>query len=156
MVWTYYSSQINTASTNANLMRVRFLVQDVSTADHLVQNQEIQWALADFPNIFEAASVVARAIGGKMAQRASAKTVTDATVSWAQSRANQYFELADSLKEIAASPSNRAIEVFAGGISKSDKDAQALDTDWAKPAFAVGLHRNPFFGEANEWILAST
>lgn len=156
MTWTYNSSQINTTSTNANLMRVRFLVQDVSTADELVQDEEIQWALADFTNVFHAASIVARAIGGRLSQRASAKTVQDATVSYAQARASQYFDLANSLFEVANTPANRQINVYAGGISKADKRSNAADTDWVKPAIALGLHDNPFYGDQPDWIQGST
>jgi len=135
-------------------MRVRFLVQDVSTGDHLSQDEEIQWTLAEYPNVFEAASVVARSIGGKLAQRPTAKTVQDATISW-QGRSQQYYLMADKLQRKANDPSNRQISVYAGGISKADKEAQAQDTDWAKGAFAVGMQSWPG-STAVDWIQPST
>ena len=152
MAWTYNTSDLNSTSTGASLARVRFLAQDVSTGDQLIEDEAINWVLSDYPNVFDAAAVVARAIGAKFAQRASNESVLDASLAYTN-RANHYDALAEKLEKKGKDPRSLSIAPYAGGISVNDKNTQMDDTDWSKPAFARGMHDHPGTGGTQpDWI----
>lgn len=150
MTWSYNSSLLlSTSSTNADLMRVRYLVQDVTSSTQLVQNEEINWVLSIYPNVWRAASEVAGSIATHFAKMARSKSVGSLSIQWGE-RAKEFKERASSLK--AQSETLRTFSVYAGGISVADKNAHDDDTDWDKPAFARGMHDFPGANMDPEWV----
>jgi len=134
MAWSY---DPNLSSTRD---QVRFLVGDTDTNDQLVQNEEITFALLDNPNIYRAAATVARAIAARLAREVTLVGSPGGIELDAQKQSQRFTDLAKEL-ELKAKTSG-AVRMFAGGISKSDKDARASDGDRVQGAFTVDLHRS--------------
>lgn len=87
MAWTYSGNPASSARDE-----VRFLVGDTKTADQLLQNEEIDYLLAKYPNPHTSAAEAARAIAANAARLAD-KEVGDLKVKLSQ-RASHYANLA--------------------------------------------------------------
>ena len=151
MTWTYNSTLLgSTSSTAADLMRVRYLAQDVTSSTQLVQDEEIYWVLDSFPNVWEAASVVAGTIGTHFAKKASSKSVGGFSIAYSE-RAQHFEALSMSLKKQAKDPTLRQFTPYSGGISISDKEEQVEDTDWNQPSFRIGQTDYPGI-QQRDWV----
>lgn len=138
MTWSYSGNP-----SDSSLDEVRFLVGDTDSADQLVQNEEISYAIATESSSLLAAVRVLRALAGKWARKAD-KAVGDLKISYSQLQ-KSFLALADKLEKTELSPLTGGLKgtPYAGGISISDKDSVADNTDRAEPAFKRGLHDNP-------------
>ena len=136
MTWSYNS----TAPNSSDKSWVRLRVGDTTTADQLLQDEEIEAHLSAEGNRYAAAALCAESIGALFARRAD-KTV--GRMSIAASRVSErYFQLADRMRTELGS---RAAP-YAGGISIADKQTDEDDSDRVAPAFTVGMLQFP--GEA--------
>ncbi len=120
---------------------VRFLIQDTSTSTGRLQDAEIDWILSKQSNVFLAAAEAARTLASRYATQPQSKTVDGLTIT--------YGDLTERYRKLSAEFTSRAskggltIPVYAGGISASDKETQASDTDWEKPWAYLGIHDYP-------------
>lgn len=151
MTWSYNPTLLGTTHASADRTAIRFLIQDTSTGDQLVQNEEIDWALSQAPNVYEAAAMVCETIGVQYAKKATQKSAGQLSLSW-QGRGEHYKGLAKSFRALAKSPTVRAFTPYAGGISLADKQLQDDDTDWNKPSFGIGMHDHKGTPAETEWI----
>lgn len=115
---------------------LKFILGDLSTSSsgELLKSAECSYLIARFGNAKAAAPAGARAIAAMFADQVS-KAVGDLRLE-AQQKFEHYSTLAKSLERdvaITAVP-------YAGGISRSDKDAVVGNTDRVAPSFMVGLH----------------
>lgn len=124
MTWTYDGDPSDNTKDE-----VRFLVGDTNTADRLVEDEEINYALAN-ESVYNAAATVSEAIAAKFAREADF-SVDGLSKSLSQ-RSEHYRELAKKLRSRA---SVKAVTPYAGGTSISDKDSVDSDTDRVKPRF---------------------
>lgn len=136
MTWTYSS----TSSALSLKDRVRFLVRDTDTTRQLVQDEEINWALADVgSNYYAAAATVCRTIA---ASQRDANSVTVGDVKEEGGDSSDWLDL-------AADYERRAVTLvscpapFLGGSSIDRKRDNAGDTDRTRPSFVIAQFDNP-------------
>lgn len=111
-------------------------IADTTSGDQLIQDEEILAVLADIGDQYFAAARCARQISGRFARR-SDKTVGRLRIA---GQASQHYEsLACQLEMEAAMRS----QVYAGGISISDKSNVVSDSDRVIPAFRIGMDDLP-------------
>lgn len=125
----------------SDLDAVRFLIGDKVEANCLVQDQEIDYALAQESSVRLAAANIAEAIAAKATQE----------VSWVRGRveyrpgemADRYYKLAKMLRDQETGLGSYGIDsAYAGGISVTTVDANQQDADTVQPRFT----RNQFDG----------
>lgn len=134
MSWTYNASQLATSA----MMQVRYLVGDIVASDQQVQDEEINFALTQRPNIYGAAAVVCRSLASKLSREAD--TVDRDLRTTFSSRARSYAARANDY-EVKASVRSGAMP-YAGGISISDKVLNEQDPDRVQPQFTINMDDN--------------
>ena len=127
MAWTYNTSQVG----SSGLATVRMLIGDTDYDDQLLLDAEVKYFVSNEPNYYYAASGACRSIAAKYARKVD-KAVGDLKLSLSQ-RTVAYLEMAKDFKRkaILTAPVN----VYAGGISISDKDTVEADSDRPTPSF---------------------
>jgi hypothetical protein len=135
MAWTYTDSP-QTVPADA----VRFLAGDTVLSDPLVSDAEIDFALSINSNVNAAAAIIADAIATKFATMKISVKIGPISEEYGN-RAEFYAKRAKELKNVASS-SGTTLEIYAGGISKTDK--AGLDSDNAG-SFSMGMHDTPEF-----------
>lgn len=132
----------------ADLDKVRLFIGDTNSADPLLQDEEITGLLAMFGSVAIASVKAANAIAAKYARFADQET-GDIAVRYSQI-SKMYRDLVAELQSGLAAIGGAM--PYAGGISRSDKLSQELDTDRVQPSFTVdkddntqvgGSYRNP-------------
>lgn len=126
MTWTFTDS-----ATPSEKDRVRILVGDTDTTDQLISDESINLYLTggsfDQGNVRMAAAKVAETIAAKFARRVASSM--GGTSVQLQQQVEHYERLAKRLRAQAG------IAVYAGGISRDDKDTYVDDDDNVVPAF---------------------
>jgi len=115
--------------------RVRFELSDTDSDDPLVEDEEIDYALTQNSNVLRVAANIAESIAVQLGRRPSV-TLAQAGLS-AKEQHDHYIQLA---KDLRARASSSGGAVFAGGISKADRETREADTDRVQPAFTTDLH----------------
>ena len=129
-----------TAGDTGNRTRVRLLIGDTDTQAPIQQrleDEEIDDLLTISGGYRASAAAAAMALAAKFARLATSKSMGQASLAW-----RRYEQLTDLANDLRAGLSLAAVP-FAGGISQSVKDTNALDTDRVKPNFKVGMLDNP-------------
>jgi hypothetical protein len=130
MAWTYNSA----LATDKD--RVRFRIGDTTSAEPLVSDEEITYALSARGSVIGAAAFVALALAAKFAREETHSTVG---FSVTMGKSEKYRQLAEDLE---AEASGSGVPT-AGGIERAEKDAAAIDPSLV-PRFArIGMHDNP-------------
>lgn len=146
-----YSGDPRTSNRDA----VRYLIRDTDEADPQVSDEEIAYELSVAgDNAVRAAANCASSLAARYAQQVQTKTVGPLSISYA-ARAEDMRTMAADLRSRADRGYGAGFAPYAGGISKSDKETNAADTDWDKGAFALGMHANPG-GSATSILSATT
>lgn len=123
---------------NSTLDAVRFLVEDTNSQDPQLQNEEINWLIAQYTNVWKSAAYAAGNIAAKYARQVS-KAVGDLRLEY-QQRQQAYKDLrADLLRQAA----NRTALPWLGGISRSERQASRQDTDLIQPKFTKDQFHYP-------------
>lgn len=133
----------------SNRDAVRFLIRDTDVSSAHIQDEEIDWLLAQTAdNVYAAAIQAAEQVATTYASQSGTGAVKTKTVG---ALSISYTDLAKEYRTIALDLKRRhlmgagtgGIQPYAGGISVADKDVNAADTDWDKPAFTRKLHDFP-------------
>ncbi len=125
---------------------VRFEVDDRDTANAVLSDEEIQYLIDGNNHILLACAAAADAIGAKYASEVESKQVGDLRVAYGQGGvAASYGLLAKALRLRAVRKAGA--KIHAGGLSKAEKTAVALDTDRVQSEFTVGMDDNVAEGE---------
>jgi hypothetical protein len=132
MTWTYTGDP-----SNSDRDKVRFLIGDTNTADQLVTDEEIAWALTE-GGVYYAAAITSRSIAASFSRRVDFEVSKDLKVFYAKAAEN-YNKLADKLESKASRVSGTP---YAGGISVADKETQEANTDRVEPAFSTSDFMN--------------
>lgn len=128
---------------------VRYLVGDLDSTAPLVTDEVIAWEITQWPNLYLAAASIADSIaallGRTQGMRADGVTFGDA--------AKEFRQRAASLRARGATAGSgstglAAGGIWAGGISRSDKEEREQDTDRVQPSFTrqTGAPPSPFIG----------
>jgi hypothetical protein len=135
MTWSYSGNPSTSAKDE-----VRFLVGDTDTTEQLVQDEEINYALAEQPNTRLAAANVADSIGAKFSRKTDVR-LGDYTVSY-NKLASGFFTLANQLRNSSKNNAGIIAIPYAGGISQTEIDTSEQDTDLVQPKFKVDMMTN--------------
>lgn len=119
---------------------VRFLLSDVSTSTGHLQDEEIDFLLTKYPSPVLAAAHGANTIAAKYATYPESKTVDGLTISYGD-MTKRWRDFSASLESEAGKTAT--LGIYAGGISRSDKEHQETDSDWDKPFAKIGMHDYP-------------
>lgn len=119
MSWSYSG---NPASSKRD--QVRSLIGDTDSTKPLASDEEIDFNLTLSSNIFLSAAYCVDAIAARSA-RSVDKSVDGLSLSYSQ-QASSFRDLARMLRRRATVT---AVTMYAGGISRSDKAANASDSD---------------------------
>jgi len=117
---------------------VRFEIDDkdcIPETDALLSDEEIQYLIDTHSHVLFAAAAACDAIATKYADSQTSKMVGDLQVNYG-SKAAEYTSKAKTLRARAARKAGSSI--YAGGISKGDKDTMKADTDRVQPSFTIG------------------
>lgn len=128
MTWTYDAGQITTSS----LMQCRFLIGDTQSALQQLQDEEINWTLTRYSNVYSACAEMCRALATKYASQVDLVQGELRTNYSARSR--RYDALARDMEMRGL----RGVVPYAGGISESDKANVQGDSDRVTPDFNKG------------------
>jgi hypothetical protein len=137
MSWNYTKGPVN-----ADRDKVRFYVGDTDESDQLVQDEEIAFAVAEHSDLRIAAAMVLRALAAKHSRLGS---ISVGSVSQTLTTIAKAF--ADRAKEL--DPFGYSIGGVLlltpkfGGLSISEKEVLADDTDAVQPSFAKGMNDIP-------------
>jgi len=133
MTW-YYSENPATSDKDA----VRYHIGDTDKSEKLLQDEEINYLLAQKGSVLAASAQACRDIAARFARKYD-QSVGGVKYSYKQ-RFENYTKLADELQK----KSNKLGGVpYVGGISRSEKKAVESDTDRVKPAFTRDLFDIP-------------
>lgn len=146
MAWTYDETNLSTDTTTGRLNAVRLLVGDTDTNDQQVQNEEINFALAqNGNNIYLTGSWIARSIAAKYSRLVD--TDLDGQLAESYSQLQKHYKgLSDTL-EFQGKTTSGGIGFVAGGLSKATMKSVESDTD------RVGsrIRRDQFRYEDNDY-----
>jgi len=126
---THFSYNDSDLSTELN--QVRRLIGDVNSTGVIFSDEEIGFYIDQEANIYGAASVACESLQAKFAGGVS-KTVGKLSIEL-QQRVTHYKDLAETYK--AKSKMKGGIQLFAGGLSISQKEAERSNTDRVDPSF---------------------
>ena len=143
MTWSYLSSEPGSSDRSW----VRLKIGDNSSADQQLQDEEIELLIVDEGSKERAAIAAARALAAKFARR-SDKVVGRLRIAMSQV-ADHYFDLADNLEKGLSRRSGGASGIYAGGISRSDKQSEEADTDRVDPGFERQQFDHPGTGTSS-------
>jgi hypothetical protein len=142
MSWSYDPTDLNTTTASGRLNTVRFLVGDTDTNDQKVQNEEIEFSLAQTKDdVNAAASYVARSVASKYASKVTLELDGQLMAHYSDLY-DHYLSLADKL-DYQAKKLGAQIGILAGGISKTRVGAVRSNTDRVEPAFRRDRFVNP-------------
>ena len=121
---------------------VRFMIGDTDSTNELLQNEEIDAALANEGSQYAAAAVSAEALAGKFADQSDRK-IGPLSISTGK-KAERYERLAKRLRANIG----RKVAAYAGGISEADVESVRDDADRYGGSFREGMHDLPGTGTA--------
>lgn len=137
MSYTYLS----TGPGSSERSWVRLTIGDNSSADVLLQDEEIDMLLADHGSKESAAAHAARGLAARYARKADKQVgklrISLGTVS------ERFIMLAADLERQVGLAGGGA---YAGGISDAGKQVETDDSDWAGASFSRGQFDNPRAG----------
>lgn len=140
MGWNYGSDP-----SGSNLDAVRLLIGDTDFNDQLLQDEEINFFIAQEGSINGAASRSCEAIAAKFSRLCDEK-LGQASVTYSQ-KSEQYMLLAEQFRD---RDEVSLVCPVAPSISVDDKRTQELDDDRVTPSFTTHKHRNPYASDVYE------
>lgn len=133
MTWTFLNAP-DTTTAQGRLDFVRVLIQDTDDTNELQTDEALNAFLTMHGNnVLRAAAMACRVLA---AGSGDSTTVGDLSITGAGASYRDMAADFDRQADMQATP-------FAGGISQSDKDSRAQDSDRVAPAFSRGLHETP-------------
>lgn len=131
MTWTYTPATIATDP----LMQVRRLIGDVLTGDEQLQDEEINWEISQFSNIYLAAAQCCRNIAAQFSRKVD--TVEGELRTMYSAQARNYAARGVEYQQFGMSRGGAV--PYAGGISIADKINQTNNADRVPPQFNLGM-----------------
>lgn len=141
MTWTYAGAP-GTSSAATRRDAVRLAVGDTDTTQQQLTDEEIAYfLLGTSDDVLGAAIAGCRALSFKYARQ-----VNLSENGLSDGGGDRYLHYKELLNVLLSQESSGGLIVSAGGISVSDKEAAAEDTDLVQPIFSVGMNDNPGSG----------
>jgi hypothetical protein len=137
MTWSYTGDPSSSAKDE-----VRFLSGCTNTDRQLVSDEEINYALSQYSEPNLAAALVLRALAALFSRETDYR---EGDISVADSKqAKAFLDMANELDPsgITTNAAVLALPSF-GGLSKTDKETLASDTDAVQPSFYRGMNDYP-------------
>jgi hypothetical protein len=131
MTWSYSGIPSSTP-----LDQVRYLIGDTDVTDQQVRDEEIEWALTQFSNIYHVASLVLRSLQSRYARMVDC-TVGSISMSHGK-KAEALKSKADEMDRLAKLNISVGIRAFVGGISYDARETLREDEDGIPPRFTNG------------------
>ena len=131
--------------------QVRFLIQDTDSKSPLLQDAEVEWAIGEETSgvsptqgeMFSAAALCLETLSHRFAAQADTE-FGSLRITYSKA-AEGYAKRAERLRARAVG----AHAPWAGGQSKSEKEARAQETDRVQPAFVRDQFKTPYTGPFN-------
>jgi hypothetical protein len=127
MAWSYSGDP-----SRSDLDEVRFLIGDTNEDDPQLQDEEVEYLLAEHGSPQQAAIAACEALYALYSRYADQKT-GDISISYSK-RADQVRALATTIQQ----RTSLNVAPYAGGISRADREVDEGDSDRVVPAFDVG------------------
>lgn len=118
--------------------KVRFWIGDTNSADPLLMDPEVDYALSVYPNPQLAAAQCCRSIAAKFAQKVN-RRVGDLSINYSD-RQKHYLDLAAQLGQDGLTMD---LSPYTGGVSAADVETVEQDTDRVAPPFKRDQFDNP-------------
>lgn len=142
MSWSYDPTDLSTTTASGRLNVVRLLIGDTDTVDQQVQNEEVQFSLAENGNnVYYSGAWASRVIASKYSRKVDTELSGALKASYSD-LALHYRTLAENL-EYQGKTSGASVGVLAGGISKTKVEAVRANTDRIGGAFRRDRFKNP-------------
>jgi len=142
MAYTYNSADLVTTTTSGRLNVVRLLIGDNNTLDQQLQDEEVNFALAqNNSNVYSAAEFCARLLASKYSRMVDTQ-LDGALQAMYSDRIKQYTLLAIQMNTMAKKMSGKNLGVSGGGISNIEITRVEQLTDRPEPAFKVDQFEN--------------
>jgi len=125
---------------------VRFLVGDTNPHRPLLDDREVEWAIAQQPDQNLAAALLAESLFGRFASMADIKV---GPVSKSYSKVAELFK--SKADQLRAEACKFAVVSFPA-THVATKETLARDTTLTEPSFVVGLSDNPFAIQINQGL----
>lgn len=135
MAWNYTPANIG----SSGLSFVRWRIGDTSSGEQLLEDAEIEGALAVYGDKFSAAAASAEAVASVFSRRADT-TMGKLSIAHSQ-KAEAYRELAKEIRRDAKT--QLAVGPWAAAHSESRKETYEEDTDRVEPFFTRTLFDTP-------------
>ena len=123
--------------------RVRLEIDDRDTtveANALLTDEEIQYYIDTHSNVLLAAAAAADQLGARFAGDPKSKKVGDLVIDYGDGRSATFKAVA---KRLRAQVSRRGgANLFAGGLSESEKVTEEAKVDKVQPTFTIGQDDN--------------
>ncbi len=130
--------------SNSALDHVRLLVGDTDCATAFLQDSEILFFIDEEGSAAFAAPRAAEAIAGTVARK------IDVGTGKVRKSLSQLFDHYTALAKTLRARAEECVEVYAGGISKAEKQTDAQDADLVQPEFHKDMHDNPRTGTTHD------
>ena len=131
MTWSYLFPNVTPPNDRD---KVRFLIGDTVECDPLVQDEEIDYALSEQPDVKLAAALVLRSIAAKFTREVSI-TVGSVSVTNVAAKAQNYLKLAQEYDPSGVTMGGTIVLPRFGGLEVSEKETLDEDEDAVQPAF---------------------
>lgn len=138
MSWSYSDPGANSKDA------VRFLVGDTDQDDGLVDDEEINYLLGEFGDVYETAGSVAETLAAKFAREV---THSGDGLSYSGDQLfKHYSDLSSRLRKLAARRRRSGAGPYVGGISYREREIADADPDKVPSAFRSNMHDHPSVG----------
>ena len=126
----------------SDLDATRWFIPDTVDVGHRVEDEDINFLLANFGGPIQAAAIANEQLAGKASAQAN-KTVGKLKIEL-NSLAASFTARADTLRQMIGT---ELAQIFVGGLTVSGKVAADTDADAVQPAFSVGQDDHPGTGD---------
>ena len=141
MTWSYVSP------SDSEKDAVRFLIGDTDPDDALVQDEEIEFFLEEFPSSnYHAAAEVAESIAAKFSREVAHSG--DGLSYAAEQLQQNYAALAERLRKQGRRRFRSGMGPYVGGISRREREMADADKDKIPSAFRSEMHDHPVTRDA--------
>ncbi len=145
-MWLYNPSDLATTTPSGRLNTVRLLIGDTNINDPQLQDEEINFSLAQTNNnVYYAASFCCRLLVSKYSRMVDTQLDGALEASYSD-RVKHYTALQLQMNDLGKKFGGATLGVYAGGISVTEMNLVNSDPNRVMPAFRIGQFDTPKSG----------